>query len=62
MYVNAANPAIRALSECDEPRRRRALGLLAPLAELLGGTQGGAGLENALKSFEASVLDIVRNH
>jgi molecular chaperone HtpG len=58
MYVNAGNPVIRALIECDEPRRRRALGLLEPLAELLGGTQGGAGLEQALRSFEASILDV----
>jgi molecular chaperone HtpG len=61
MYVNSTNPVIRALSQCDEPHRRRALGLLEPLAEFLGGTQGGAGLEQALKRFEASVLDVARS-
>ena len=60
MYVNAANPVIMALFECDEPRRARVLGLLQPFGELLAGGQGGANIESALKTFGAALLDVMK--
>ena len=57
MYVNAANPAIRGLFECSEPNRRRALAFLQPLAGLLGGTQGGASIDGALRAIETALLE-----
>jgi molecular chaperone HtpG len=59
MYVNVANPAIAALFECDETRRERALALLQPIAVLLTGNQSGVDLEDALRSFATTLLDIV---
>lgn len=60
MYVNAANPVIMALFDCDDARRARVLGLLKPFGELLAGSQGGGSIEGALKTFGETLLGVMK--
>jgi molecular chaperone HtpG len=62
MYVNAANPMIRALLTAPESDRTRALALMQPLAALAAGSEGGADLEAAMKTFSAALLGTMAGH